>query len=95
MKSIWKNLFNSFNNYPIGFSSKKLTIFAITLTCFIIPIVSWNFWAYKNKDWSLLASVLTIVAGLISALFAGNIIDKYKNKTDTDKSIADDKPKVD
>lgn len=87
MKDLFKNLVNSFNNFPIGFSSKKLTIFAITITCFIAPIVSWNVYAYLKKDWSLLTSILTIVAGLITALFTGNIIDKYKNKTDTDKTL--------
>ena len=82
------NFFNSFNNSNLGYSGKKLTILVAMLLCFTFPIVTWCYWANKHNDWSLLTGILTIVAGLITALFGVNLYDKFKNGNS-------DKPKVD
>ena len=75
---------NGFNNSAIGWSGKKLTIFAVTTTSFCFPIIMWTVWAYKHSDWSLLTGLIVIVSSLITSLFAANIVDKYKNPTETE-----------
>lgn len=88
-----KDFFHSFNNFPIGMSGKKLTVAAITVTSFCLPIVLWAIWAYKHNDWQLLTGILVIVSSLITALFSANIVDKFKNPTSIEDKPKDDATK--
>lgn len=68
------NLFNyikgSLDNSNIGASGKKLTALAITLT---------YVYSHRYVTSEILTSVLIVDAGLITALFGINVVDKFKN----------------
>ena len=63
-------LLGSFSNDTKGYSGKKLSAFALVLT---------YIYCHRFVSDTNLATVLTIDAGLITALFTVNTIDKYKN----------------
>jgi len=77
MNKIVTDLYNSFSNGSDGFSAKKLTAFILTATyCYV----------HRFVDQTNLIGVLTVDAGLITLLFGVNVIDKYKNPTDTENN---------
>ena len=80
MNSFLENISKSLDNLPDGWSGKKITIAIVTVSCFVFPIDAWTIWAYLHNDFSLLTAILVIVSSLITALFATNVVDKYKNK---------------
>lgn len=61
----------SLNNSKEGASGKKLTALAVTLT---------YIYSHRFITSDILTSVLIVDAGLITALFGINVVDKFKNK---------------
>ena len=80
MNELWNSLLGSFNNAPDGASGKKLTALVSTIFCFVTPVLTWTYWAFKHNDFSLLTTVLTIGSSFILLLFGINSYDKLKNK---------------
>jgi F0F1-type ATP synthase membrane subunit a len=74
------NIVRSLSNDKTGFSGKKLTALVATVFCFVIPIDTWTYWAYKHNDFSLLTALVVSIGTFILALFGINVVDKYKNK---------------
>ena len=67
--NIMNDFLNSFNNKNGGYSGKKLTALAITISyCY----------SHRFIDASNLPIVLGVDASLISALFGINVIEKIK-----------------
>jgi hypothetical protein len=87
MKKILNHLINSFNNGNEGFSSKKLTAFAVML-CVVAAHVKW----ITLGDFSELEVVLTIDFSFVSVLYGINVADKNFNPG---QSGSDEKPKDD
>jgi hypothetical protein len=69
--NLYEYIKGSFDNKKDGASGKKLTIFAVTLV---------YLYSHKYVTSEILTSVLTVDASLITALFATNVVDKFKNK---------------
>jgi hypothetical protein len=69
--NLYNYIKNSLNNEPIGASGKKLTALAVTLT---------YVYSHKFVTPEILTGVLVVDAGLITALFGINVVDKFKNK---------------
>lgn len=69
------NLYNylkaSLDNSSDGASGKKITAFIITIT---------YVYSHRYVTTDILTGVLVVDAGLISALFGLNVIDKLKNR---------------
>ena len=63
-------ILGSFSNSTTGWSGKKLSAFAIVLT---------YIYCHRFVNDTNLATVLGIDAGLITALFTVNVVDKFKN----------------
>jgi len=73
-----KNITRSLSNDSTGYSGKKLTALAVTLT---------YVYSHRFVNAEILTSVLIVDAGLITALFGINVVDKFTNKevaTDTE-----------
>lgn len=71
-KNLWNKFLGSFDNESSGFSAKKCTAFILTVTyCY-----SHKFVSHDN-----LMSILIVDAGLITALFGINVVDKKTNGT--------------
>lgn len=66
-----QNIFESLKNNPKGFSGKKLTALAVTLT---------YVYSHRLVTYDILTSVLAVDAGLIATLFGINVVDKFQNK---------------
>ena len=64
----FNNWFDSFNNQDSGWSRKKLTSYALLWTCYISANTIYLYYAFKNKDFSLMPSIQTINGGVILAL---------------------------
>ena len=83
LSQIYNGIIGTFSNDTTGWSSKKITGFAITC----VYISCHRYVSDKNLE-----MVLTIDAGLITALFAVNVVDKYKNPME--QHSPQDEPKV-
>ena len=66
-----ENIIESLKNNTSGFSGKKLTALSVTLT---------YIYSHRFVATEILTSVLVVDAGLITALFGINVVDKFKNK---------------
>jgi hypothetical protein len=80
MKKIIENLILSGSNDSKGFSAKKLSIFAVVIAYCI---------CHRFASADNIVMVLTVDAGLITALFGVNVIDKMKNPSDDCKTPND------
>jgi hypothetical protein len=68
--SLFEYLKGSLDNQNTGASGKKLTALIVTLT---------YVYAHRYCTTEILTSVLIVDAGLITALFGINVVDKLKN----------------
>lgn len=83
MKELFNNIVGSFNNSPDGASGKKLSALFAMIFCFVSPIVTWTYWAFKHNDFSYLTTILTIVSSFICLLFGINVYANMKNNDTT------------
>ena len=96
MKELFNNIVGSLNNSPDGASGKKLTALFAMVFCFVTPILTWTYWAYKHNDWNLLTGVLVIVSSLITAMFVTNEVGKKINNAtnlEPKEEVKDNEPK--
>lgn len=85
MNEFLKSILGSFNNAPDGASGKKLTALVCTIFCIVIPIDVWVYSAFKNNEFSLLTTILTIITSFILLLFGINEYGKSKNNDNEPK----------
>lgn len=82
MKKIFTDLYSgvtgSFKNSPDGYSSKKLTAFAI-MVCVIVAHAKW----WRTNDFTMLPTIIGLDFGFILALFGINVADKKVNGSTT------------
>lgn len=71
MMNLYQHIKSSLDNKKEGFSGKKLTALAVTLT---------YVYSHRFLTPEILTGVLIVDAGLITALFGINVVDKFKNK---------------
>ena len=69
--NLYQYIKGSLDNRKDGASGKKLTALAVTLT---------YIYSHRFVTSDILTSVLVVDAGLITALFGINVVDKFKNK---------------
>jgi len=87
LNSVLNKLMESFNDKSEGFSSRKLTSFAMTV-CIIVLHAEWMEYSHRVDDFNLLPTVLTIDTGFILVLLGLTTYSKaqdIKNKKDDDK----------
>jgi len=84
MKELINNVLKSFNGNAEGYSSRKLTAFAIIL-CVIAIHIKW----LTLGNLSQLEMVLTIDYGFIAALFGMTTYSALKNKKDDEEPNKD------
>jgi hypothetical protein len=73
----------SADNSPGGASSKKLSAFWALVIVSSPPVFLWSIWAFKNGDWSMLTSVLTVMLAFAATCLGINAAEKIKGKADT------------
>lgn len=78
IKQILDNILNSFNNSPDGYSLKKLTAFITLIFGFISPIIVWEIYAYKYKDFTLLIGVLGVVSSFVLVVLGIHVYQESK-----------------
>ena len=76
---ILSKLLSSLDDNTKGFSSRKMTAFAITL-CVIIAHSAWIKKCFTTEDFSLLTTVLTIDYAFIGGLLGLTTYSKLKYK---------------
>jgi hypothetical protein len=69
--NLYQHIKGSLDNEKGGFSGKKLTALAVTIT---------YVYSHRFVTSDILTSVLIVDAGLIAALFGINVVDKFQNK---------------
>lgn len=74
--NLYEYIKGSLDNKKDGASGKKLTALVVTLT---------YVYSHKFVTAEILTSVLIVDAGLITALFGINVVDKFKNKDTTNE----------
>lgn len=84
MKELYDKFLGSFDNEPKGFSSKKLTAFALILVIIAIH-VKW----LALGDFSQLEMVLTIDYAFIASLFGMTTYQSMKNQSKTSSSTVE------
>jgi hypothetical protein len=82
MKDFIKNIIDSLNNEPKGFSGKKLSAVAV-MACIIVAHAKWVYMG----DFTQLEMVLTINYTFIATMFGINVADKKLN-TKKDEQIS-------
>ncbi len=82
MFKIFQKIFQSFNNEPGGYSARKLTAFTGT-GCIVLCHLVWLHYAFKNKDFQLLPSVLPSDIALITACLGLTTYERVKSNPDS------------
>lgn len=75
----------SADNSPGGASSKKLSAFWALVIVSSPPVFMWMVWAFKNNDWSMLTSVLTVMLAFAATCLGINAAEKIKGKASTEE----------
>lgn len=94
MKEIIDNLLNSFSDNKVGYSSKRLTAFMLTV-CIVAIHAKW----ILLGDFSQIEMVLTIDYSMIATLFGLTTYQKIKENTTTkvetvEQEVTDNKSKT-
>jgi hypothetical protein len=84
MKKFWEKILASFDNGKIGFSSKKLSAFAVML-CVLVAHGAWLKNAFQSNNFNLLAEILIIDYGAISVFLGLTTYEKIKKNGNDDK----------
>ncbi len=84
MKELYKNIVDSFSNEPRGFSSKKLTAFAIVVAVLAVHI-KW----IALGEFTQLEMVLTIDYAFIASLFGMTTYQSMKSQPKTTTSTVE------
>lgn len=84
MKELYRRILGSFDNEPSGFSSKKLTAFALTAVVVAIHI-KW----LALGDFSQLEMVLTIDYAFIASLFGMTTYQSMRTQPKTSSSTTE------
>lgn len=94
MNKFFDKLQASFDNGKIGFSSKKLSAFAVML-CVLVAHIAWLKNAFQTNNFTLLAEILIIDYGAVSVFLGLTTYEKIKKtkdekptETPTDNDIA-------
>ena len=75
---------DGFSNKPNGFSGKKLTAFAVTISGICFPMVMYTISSFNSGKWELLPVILPTICTFVAGLFVANVWDKFKNKAPLD-----------
>jgi hypothetical protein len=89
MKKLAEFIKGSFDNSPIGGSSKKLSAFYALVVMASTTQFTWLVWAYTHDNWDLLEWVLTADLIFAGTALGINSIEKIKGKTfaDTENNL--------
>ena len=85
MNKNFEKLVSSIDDYTKGFSSIKLSAFAMR-SCVVSLHLVFVLYCHKTGDFSLLPAILTIDFGFISALLALTTYSKLKGKNKNHES---------
>lgn len=81
MKKFWEKISGSFDNSKTGFSSKKLSAFAV-MACVLVAHGAWLKNAFLTNNFNLLAEILLIDYGAISVFLGLTTYEKIKKTND-------------
>lgn len=84
MKHYIGKLIASLDDNTKGFSSRKLSAFAI-MVCIVIAHIAWIKKCFMLEDFTLLTTVLTIDYGFIATLLGLTTYSKLKSKKEDEK----------